>query len=178
MTENTPASRTTEEANAMKGFTIPEEDRERMRRDEMNAMVYMQCAIAAMGYCWKDLRNRLEYIPAGVQRFKMAMGAMKSIFDDLHETLPTKSERRMSTISHDFKIVLVPKPTSEPQKLVLDRDDAIALMEATIYRCKDCVKSDEEARKSCRLYSILETYMPLNDYGDGLMCEYGKRQIE
>lgn len=41
------------------------DERERMRRGEMNAVIYMRCALASAGYCWTDLKHRLGMIPEG-----------------------------------------------------------------------------------------------------------------
>ena len=158
-------------------YSLPESDRERMKRSEMNALIYFECAMAAAGYCWKDLADRLDCIPAGKRRYKMAMGAFKAVIDDIHGTIPEQSEKRMSGIRNDFKIALIPQAQNEPKKLVLDREDAYALMEAALKQCANCFKSDEEARQECGLYKILETYMPLEDYGNGIYCQYGKSEM-
>ena len=160
-------------------YTLPEEDRERMTRDEMNALIYFKCALASAGYAWQKMQRKLGYVPAGLQRFKMFMGGMNSLIEDIGGTMPKQSQKRMDGIVNDFKIALIPQAATEPKRLVMDSLDGATLMEAAMHYCEhECVMTDEEAKRNCKLYKIFETYMPLNHYGDGGMCEYGKKDFE
>lgn len=154
------------------------DERERLRRAEMNAIIYLRCALASSGYCWSELQGRLERIPDGAKRFRDAMDGFKTVMDEIIATAPEESERRLDNITHDYKIVLAPQPQTEPKALILQREDAETVMAAALKACGDCYKSDEEARRTCRLYKILETYCPLDDYGNGMICQYGKDDIE
>ena len=159
-------------------FSLQEDQRERLMRDEMNAIIYFRCVLVSAGYCWKNLQPRLERVPDGKQRFLDAMAAFNGLMDDLLETVPQKSQRRMENITSDYKIILAPQASSEPKRLILEREDANTVMDAALKTCGDCYKSDEEARKMCKLYKVLETYCPLNDYGNGMICQYGKSECE
>ncbi len=159
-------------------FSLPEDQRERLMRDEMNAIIYFRCALASAGYFWEGLQSRLERIPDGKQRFLDAMDSFKNVIGDLLETVPAKSQRRMENITHDFKIILAPQASSEPKRLILERDDAETVMGAALKTCADCFRSDDEAQRMCKLYKVLETYCPLNDYGNGMICQYGKNECE
>ena len=75
-------------------YTLPEEDRERMTREEMNALIYFKCALASAGYAWQKMQRRLGYVPAGLQRFKMFMGGMNSLIEDIGGTMPKQSQKR------------------------------------------------------------------------------------
>ena len=88
-------------------YSLPPEERERLYRSEMNAIIYFQCALAAAGYCWTDLQKRLDCIPNGRQRFKMAMGAFNAVIADVLGTVPPESERRLNNITNDFNGVLL-----------------------------------------------------------------------
>ncbi len=160
-------------------YRLPEEERERLTRDEMNALIYLKCALAASGYAWEIDDKRLDYIPSGKQRLRLAMGAVKSICDDIEGTIPEKSAKRMANITHDFKIALIPITQTEGKNFVIHKEDAETLMNAVLNeKCAKCIKSDEEARRECGLYKVLEAYCPLNDYGNGLMCQYGKSELK
>ena len=154
------------------------DEKERMRRSEVNAIIYFRCALASAGYCWTDLQHRLGMIPDGEKRFKDAMDGFTKVIDEIIATAPEESERRLATITHDFKIILAPKPQTEPKVLMLRREDAEIVMGAALKTCGDCYKSDEEARRTCKLYKVMETYCPLDDYGNGMICQYGKSDIE
>lgn len=159
-------------------YSLPQEERERLYRSEMNAVIYFKCALAAAGYCWTDLAKRLDCIPRGRQRFKSAMGAFNAVIEDVLGTVPPESEKRLNNITRDFKIVLAPQPMSEPKKLILDMEDANTVIDKALKNCGDCYKSDDEARRTCRFYKVMETYCPLDDYGNGMICQYGKSDIE
>jgi len=154
------------------------DERERLRRGEMNAIIYMRCALASAGYCWGDLDKRLDMIPDGKNRFRAAMDGFNSVMDEIIATAPEESERRLANITHDFKIMLAPKPQTEPKVLTLRREDAETVMAAALKTCGDCYKSDDEVRRTCKLYKVMETYCPLDDYGNGMICQYGKSEIE
>ena len=151
---------------------------ERLRRDEMNAIIYLRCALASAEYFRKDLQKRLTMIPDRAERFQKAMDGLTSVVDEIIATAPEESARRLANITHDFKIVLAPKPQTEPKRLILDMNDANTVMEQALKPCRNCFKSDDEARRMCRFYKVMETYYPLNDYGNGTMCQYGKSEIE
>lgn len=160
-------------------YSLPEADRERMTRDELNAFIYFKCALASAGYAWEKMKRRLAYIPAGEQRFKMQMGGMNALLDDIAGTMPKQSQKRMDGITNDYKIALIPKAGTEPKRLIMDAEDGAILVQAAMHYCEhECIRTDEEARRECRLYRIFEAYMPLNNYGDGGMCQYGKQEFE
>jgi len=159
-------------------YKLPDGERERLRRDEMTALVYFLSTLAETGYMWENLQKRLEYIPSGKARFKMVMGGHNAIVGDILGTVPREQQKRLENIGKDFKIALIPKAQNEPQKLVMDRDDARVFIGAALKKCEFCVMSGEEARTGCELYALMEKYFPLSDYGDGMMCQYGKSDFE
>ena len=53
----------------------------------------------------------------------------------------------------------------------ITKEQAKDLMDCARWQCHDCVNSGEEAR-GCRLYKLLESTTPADDYGDGMVCPY------
>ena len=53
-------------------------------------------------------------------------------------------------------------------------DDVKELVDCARERCKLCTMDGSECRQ-CRLYQWLETNIPLDDYGDDLICPYARR---
>ena len=53
-------------------YTLPDADCERLRRNEMNAVRMLLALLSTMSYAKDDLRDRLECVPNGNRRFRMA----------------------------------------------------------------------------------------------------------
>ena len=56
-------------------YMLPEEDCERLNRIEMQSVRMMLAALSVASYAEKDLKSRLECVPAGNKRMKMAVGS-------------------------------------------------------------------------------------------------------
>jgi hypothetical protein len=69
-------------------YTLPEADCERLRRTEMNALRMLLALLSSVAYAKDDLRQRLECVPDGNRRFRMAYGQLKAVCDDLIGTVP------------------------------------------------------------------------------------------
>ncbi len=55
-------------------YMLPDEDCERLNRVEMQAVRMMLAALSTAAYAKDDLRERLECVPDGNKRFRLALG--------------------------------------------------------------------------------------------------------
>ena len=152
-------------------YMLPEEQCERLVRTEMNAVRMMLAALSCAGYAQEDLKDRLECVPDGNRRMRMAVGAMKSVINDLIGTITSAQARQIYGVMKDFEMRLLPKATPGSTSVVMTKEEGMALVDCAQWQCRSCVKDGEEARK-CKLYQILESTTPLDDYGDGFVCPY------
>lgn len=153
-------------------YELPEADCERLVRTEMMSLRWCIAALNSVTYANEDLSKRLECIPNGKARWRMMMGQLKSLIDDMLGTVPIKQCKTIQNTMHDMEIRLCPKGTPMGDKVVITIKDMSYLIDAAKKdACTACIYTDDEFRK-CELYKILESLAPLDDYGDGLWCPY------
>lgn len=130
---------------------MQEEDCERLNRREFEAV---RCLLGAVSYAATakdDLQKRLECIPYGRSRMAMILGGIKAIADDLVGTVPRNQCKQLRNVMSDMELRMVPKMTRMSQNVVLEKDNAKALIDTAMERCKGCVE-DEESCRNCGLY--------------------------
>ena len=150
---------------------LREEDCERLNRGEFEAM---RCLLGAVNYCAHakdDLGKRLECIPSGRARMAMVLGGLKAIADDLIGTMPVGQCRQIRNTMQDMEIRMVPKMSRMSQNVILEKDTAKALIDRAMERCRGCVEDEVSCRK-CGLYKVLESFLPLDNYENGMLCPY------
>lgn len=148
-----------------------EKDCERMTRTELNSLQMLLVAINFAAHGIEDLSKRLDCIPSGKQRMKMSLGGLKAVADDLVGTITRDQARKLKNTMDDMEVRITPRNMPETVNIMLDRDQAMALIDAAKVKCTNCAEDGENCRK-CRLYQLLEAYTPLEDYGSGLTCPY------
>lgn len=159
-----------------KAFELPEKDRERVTRAEMQSIQWLQNATSSICYAVDDLDKRIEMIPAGKQRLNMLAGAARSIYYDLKGTIPEKQRRQIENSTKDLEVRMVPKLTPQKVTVTLDKDIAMELVDAAQIKCIDCLTENEESR-NCKLCQVLEAVVPLSRY-DSFYCPYSTAKWE
>lgn len=157
-------------------FALPENDRERLNRAELQSMQWMLNALSSICYASEDLDRRLGWIPAGRQRMNMLVGMARSIYKDLQGTVPMRQLRQIKNAADDLEVRMVPKMTPQKVTVTLDKETATELVDAAQVKCIDCLKENDESR-DCKLCRILETVVPLNSY-DSFYCPYSTANWE
>ena len=155
----------------------PEEDCERMTRTEFEATRCLLGATSYLAHARDDLGKRLECIPRGKQRMAMLMGQVKSLSNQIVDTMTIQQAKQMRNVMADMEMRMVPKLTPSRSNILMPADAAKTLVSCAQYKCRECVAYGEEARK-CELYKVLEALTPLDDYGNGLTCPYYRAEIE
>ena len=158
-------------------YTLPDADCERLRRNEMNAVRMLLALLSTMSYAKDDLRGRLECVPNGNRRFRMAYGQLKAVCDDLIGTISTSQAKQIYGTMKDFEMRLVPKLTPGSTNIIMTKEEGKDLLDCARWRCQACTE-DSESCRSCRLYKILEATTPLDDYGATLICPYSLAEWE
>ena len=159
-----------------KRIWFDEDDCERMKRDEFEAMRSLLGAISYLAHADRDLQDRLGCLPGGKQRMAMLLGAARAMADDLIGTMPQNQCKQLRNTMRDFEIRMVPKMSPGSRNVILDADLAKGLINAAQEKCHGCVEDEISCRK-CSLYRVLEGFLPLNDYG-GMVCPYALSEWE
>ena len=152
-------------------YKLPDADCERLMRTEMTAVRMLLAALSTAAYAQEDLRHRLECIPSGNQRLRMAVGGLRAVVDDLIGTISLSQCKQIYGTMNDFEMRLLPKLTPGSTNIIMTKDQGIALLDCARWQCHDCVKDGNECRE-CQLYKIMESTTPLDDYGAGMVCPY------
>lgn len=148
-----------------------EKDCERMTRHEFQAVQSLLGAVIYIANASEDLQKRLECIPAGKQRMAMAKGAVAAIANDLIGTMTVAQCKQMQNVMKDMDMRMVPKMSPSCKNVIMTADHAKTLIDSAKAKCDLCTASGTEIR-ACPLYKTLEAVVPLENYGDGLICPY------
>lgn len=159
-------------------YQLPEEDCERLNSTEMRAIRWSLAAINSIAYAEEDLAHRLECIPNGRLRWRLMLGQLRALCNDLIGTTPRKQCNTIKNTMKDMELRMVPKFTPRDSRVVMDAPDLGYLVTlAKKEACTACILTDDECRQ-CELYKILESAVPLEDYGDGSICPYNMLKWE
>lgn len=158
-------------------YSLPDEDCERLKRGEMDAVRMLLAALSTAAYAQKDLTGRLECVPAGNRRMRMAVGSLRSVVNDLIGTISRSQCKQIYGTMRDFEMRLLPKLTPGTTNIIMTKDQGKDLLECARWKCHDCVE-DGEACRQCKLYKLLEATTPMDSYGDGLICPYALAKWE
>lgn len=150
---------------------LDENDCERLNRGEFEAVRCLLGAVSYTAHARDDLRKRLECIPSGNARMAMALGGLKSIAEDLVGTMPRGQCRQIRNTMSDMEMRMVPKMSRMSTNVILEKDVAKALIDTAMEKCRGCVE-DEKSCRECGLYKVLESFLPLDNYENGMLCPY------
>lgn len=154
-----------------KPFELPESQCERLTRQEFACIRSIMVLASDLTLARDDLKKRLECVPSGQERLNMVLGGINSLFKDLIGTVTDRQRRQLRNQAKDMTLQIVPKLSRKDNRVMIYIDDVKELVNCAREKCTGCVDTDEEARH-CRLYQWLEGNVPLDDYGDDLICPY------
>lgn len=157
-----------------KSYQLPEEDRERITRYEMHAVRWLIATKITIQHAEENIANRLECIPSGKRRFRLMLGQLRAICDDLLGTIPKEQRKQIDNVMHDMQLNMIPRLAPGSEKVVMESKDLAFIIyhaQRDEELCQTCVKDGNECRK-CKMYQMLVAVAPLPDYGSGMMCPY------
>lgn len=155
---------------------MEEEDSIRLNRGEFEAV---RCLLGAVNYAAHandDLRKRLMII-GREQRMADVLQELRDVTDDVIGSVPVGQCRQLKNTMHDMEIRMTPKLAPMSRNIVLDKDIAKDLIDIAMEKCRGCVEDEKECRK-CALYRVLESFLPMEDYENSLLCPYSRAEWE
>lgn len=158
-------------------YQLPEKDRERLKSYEMNALRWCLAAVNSLAYGQDDLKHRLECIPEGKVRYRLSLGQIRAILNDIIGTTPYKQAKQARNLMEDMELRMVPRGyTKSDNRAVIELGDLSYLIDhAKADVCSTCILTDDECRK-CQMYQLMTAYAPLDDYGSGTVCPYAQKE--
>ena len=149
----------------------PEKDRERLTGSEFEGMENALGAIYFLACASDRMQKRLESVPHGKQRMALALGAVRSISEDLLGTVPEKQRNQIRHTLQDMAFRMVPKLTPLSKSVLIDYEILKGILNVAHEKCTACVEDNESCRQ-CPLYQHLEAVAPLKSYDTGMACPY------
>ena len=140
-------------------------------RSELTAVRMLLAALSTAAYAQEDLQKRLECVPYGNQRLKLAVGGLRAVCDDVIGTITRSQCKQIYGTMKDFEMRLLPKLTPGSTNIIMTKEQGKDLLDCARWKCHDCIEDGESCRK-CQLYKLLEATTPMDDYGDGMICPY------
>lgn len=151
---------------------IDSKDCERMTRKELLALEWTIAAQSVLLNTEEDLQKRLEMIPEGARRLSEAVKGLKDVVEDVVGTITVEQAKRIKGTMTDYELRILPKAMPPKICIFITKEQGMELVDSAKERCKACTLDGDEAQKGCKLYKILEAVVPLDDYGDGILCPY------
>ena len=149
---------------------LEDEDCVRLNRAEFEAVRCLLGAVNYAAHAKDDLEKRLA-IAGAQQRMLDAVSELRNVADDVIGTVPVGQCRQLKNTMTDMDLRMVPKLTPMSRNVILEKENAKALIDIAMERCHGCVEGPEEGRK-CALYQVLESFLPLDSYDNGMLCPY------
>ncbi len=159
------------EGLSQKRIWLQEEECDRLNRSEFEAVRCLLGAVSYVAHANDDLQKRAELIPYAKQRMAMLLGGIRALADDFIGTVPRGQCKQLRNTMSDMDMRMVPKMTSMSRNVILDKDVAKGLVDAAMEKCHGCVEGPEEGMR-CPLYKVLESFLPLDSYENGMLCPY------
>ena len=167
--ENT---RLAEELTEVIKFEIPSrEDAWNLNRAEKVSVMFLTHTISVLEFAREDLKKRIEKIDGGEEMLDKLLKDGYRLLEEVRRTIPEKQRVSLMHTSSDYEMRMVPKLTPHKDAVVVSKESMRQLVDAAQIKCTDCVE-DSEGAKKCALYETLCDIIPLESYGDRVLCPY------
>ena len=147
------------------------EDAVRLTRNEKVSMIVLAYACTILEDLQKEIPDRLNMIPDGLNRVKEISDRANGVLDELRLTIPMNQRMNLSNTAQDYEFRLAPKATPQTTTVIMTKDEFRDLVDYARIRCRECTDDDDECGK-CGLYQLLTEVLPLEDYHDTNLCPY------
>lgn len=144
---------------------------ERLNRGEYEAVRCLLGAVSYAAHARDDLKDRVDTVTNGRARMDVLVEGLKSFVDELLANVPDGQCRQLRNTMKDMEMRMIPKLTPMSQNVLMEKDNAKALIDRAMERCHGCVE-DERSCLDCGLYKVLESMLPLDSYDNGMLCPY------
>ena len=158
-------------------YSLPDDQCERLNRKQMGDMMRLYTLLSDSAHSQEDMKSRLQAIPNGEKRMRLALGQIRAIVDDITGTIPVEQCRRIMNTMTDYVSALVPKYTPSNGNILLPKEQGKKLIDFARIKCRECADDNEQCRK-CELYNLLTAVVPCDDYGETFLCPYSMSEWE
>lgn len=146
-------------------------DAVRLTRIEKMAMLQLAYVATVLEELQNDLGDRLEKINQGAEKMHVLASGSDEILNDLRLTVPMNQRMSLQNTAMDYEMRLTPKLTPMSTNVIMDKDEFKEIVDIARTKCHDCTEDSNTCTK-CRLFKLLTSILPLEDYDGGLLCPY------
>lgn len=139
--------------------------------------MFLMNTVSAMLDFKKDLSDRLDRIDNGHELMDTMCDCALKVLEEVRRTIPENQRVSVNNITKDMEMRMVPKMTPSKINVIMPSDELRELVDAAQVRCRDCVEDGEEC-KSCGLYRVLTSVVPLEKHGETMLCPYNMAEWE
>ena len=147
------------------------DDAVRLTRIEKMAMLQLAYIATVLEELQTDLKDRLEKIDQGAEKMHVLASGSDEILNDLRLTVPMNQRMSLQNTAMDYEMRLTPKLTPMSTNVIMDKDEFKEIVDIARTKCHDCTEDSNTCTK-CRLFKLLTSILPLEDYDGGLLCPY------
>ena len=147
------------------------DDAVRLTRIEKMAMLQLAYVATVLEELQNDLGDRLEKIDQGAEKMHVLASGSDEILSDLRLTVPMNQRMSLQNTAMDYEMRLTPKLTPMSTNVIMDKDEFKEIVDIARTKCHDCTEDSNTCIK-CRLFKLLTSILPLEDYDGGLLCPY------
>lgn len=147
------------------------DDAVRLTRTEKMAMLQLAYIATVFEELQTDMKDRLGMIDDGSLRMNGLAVESDQILNDLRMTIPMNQRMSLQNTAMDYEMRLAPKLTPMSTNVIMDKDEFKEIVDIARTKCHDCTEDSNTCTK-CRLFKLLTSILPLEDYDGGLLCPY------
>jgi len=142
-----------------------------LTRIEKMAIILFDHTATNMDDFLVDLADRLDMVENGKERMKELSEKADNLFNDLVVTIPRNQRKQLQNTISDYEMRLAPKFQPSMTTVIMEKEEFRDLVDCARAKCMECTLDDHECEK-CRLYKLLTSILPLEDYHDTMLCPY------
>jgi len=146
-------------------------DAVRLRRNEKMSMLHLMYAITILDDLLKEIPDRLDMVPDGRERMGEIARKADQLLNEIRITVPENQRHGIQNMASDYEIRLTPKATPVEQNVLVTKEEFRELVDSARAMCKECTYDDQECEQ-CKLYQLLTSILPLDEYHDRMLCPY------
>lgn len=146
-------------------------DAVRLRRNEKMAMLHLMYAVTILEDLQTDIGERLAMVENGMDRTNAIAKEADALLNEIRKTVPENQRMGIQNIADDYEIRLVPKATPGETNVIMAKEEFRQLVDCAKVKCMECTFDDEECEQ-CKLFKLLTSILPLDDYHSMNLCPY------
>lgn len=144
----------------------------RLVNSEFNQMKRFAAFVSELAYFKEELAGHWQMVENGEERITNCLNEALKLFDEILNTVPKSQIRTIRNAIKDYRVTFVPSITPSNRSVVMDKEDAKALIDKAQEQCVYCIKDAAEA-ETCPLYNISIGVCPPDTY-NSTMCPYAR----